>query len=208
MTHCNIQALLSYHCLTAPLDPNPATEMDRIINELRLKYRAYLVELDVEYGAVMLPMMFAHDFGDEIDQYATLVDPNNNEFEVLVERNNQGIYLTKGWYALIDFYNIYFGAWVMLVFHGLGRFNIRIKNRFGKTLRYPQFNPSVNFTVEKNAIPVNMPNIVPRPFVHDEMNFQLTYEKKLEADEINAGFLVSLKFPPIFFYTLSMIVIY
>lgn len=47
-------------------------------------------------GAVMLPMMFSHDFEDQIQQYATLVDPKNNQFEILVERNNQGIYLTMG----------------------------------------------------------------------------------------------------------------
>ena len=32
--------------------------------------------------------MFAGDFGYQIDHYATLVDPNNNEFQVLVERFN------------------------------------------------------------------------------------------------------------------------
>jgi hypothetical protein len=33
----------------APLDPNPVTEIDMMINELRLKYRTYMVEVDVEY---------------------------------------------------------------------------------------------------------------------------------------------------------------
>ncbi|AET02588.1 hypothetical protein MTR_8g043700 [Medicago truncatula] len=100
--HHNNVAMLSYNMLIAPLDPNPVTEMDRRINELRLKYRTYMVEVDVEYvcgfvmGAIMLRMMFSHDFGDQIQQYATLVDPKCNQFEVLVERNNQGIYLTKG----------------------------------------------------------------------------------------------------------------
>lgn len=31
-------------------------------------------------GVVMLPNMFARDFNDLIGLYATLVDPNNNEF--------------------------------------------------------------------------------------------------------------------------------
>lgn len=39
----------------------------------------------------MQPSMFGQDFGDPIDRYATLLDPNNNEFEVLVERNNGSI---------------------------------------------------------------------------------------------------------------------
>jgi hypothetical protein len=36
----------------------------------------------------MLPTMFGHDSGDQIGRYATLVDPNFNEFEVLVQRNH------------------------------------------------------------------------------------------------------------------------
>ena len=46
----------------------------------------------------MLPVMLSHDFGDHIHQYATPVDPNNNRFEVLVERNNQLNF--KGAYGL------------------------------------------------------------------------------------------------------------
>jgi hypothetical protein len=47
----------------------------------------------------MLPSMFTHDFGNHIDRYAKLVDPNYNEFEVLVERHNGRIIMTKGWHA-------------------------------------------------------------------------------------------------------------
>jgi len=36
----------------------------------------------------MLSNMFSRDFGDQISRYTTLVDPNNNEFQVLVERFN------------------------------------------------------------------------------------------------------------------------
>jgi uncharacterized membrane protein (DUF485 family) len=35
--------------IAGPLDSNPVGEMDRIINKLRLKYRTYVVGLDVEY---------------------------------------------------------------------------------------------------------------------------------------------------------------
>jgi len=36
----------------------------------------------------MLPKMFGYDFGDQITRFATLTDPRNNNFEVLVERIN------------------------------------------------------------------------------------------------------------------------
>lgn len=88
----------------------------------------------------MLPSMFGHDSGNQIGRYATLVDPNSNEFQVLVERPNGCIYLAKGWHALRDFYNLSLGGWVTIVFLGQGRFKIRIKDRFGKSVRIPAFN--------------------------------------------------------------------
>jgi hypothetical protein len=41
--------------------------------------------------------MFGYDFGDQLGRYARLVDPNHNEFDVMVERAHGLIYLTKGW---------------------------------------------------------------------------------------------------------------
>lgn len=128
-------------------------------------------------GSIMLPMMFSHDFGDQIHQYATLIDPNNNRFEVLVERNNQGIYLTKGWHAIRDFYKVQFGSWITIVFIGNGRFRIRIKNRWGKTIQYPSFGVPMDFRVHRTAVPVTPDWVVPRPFMHDVFHFQLSYEK-------------------------------
>lgn len=128
------------------------------------------------------------------NQYATLVDPKNNQFEVLVERNNQGIYLTKGWHALRDFYKLNLGAWITIVWMGNGRFDIRVKNRFGKRVRYPTFTPPMEFRVEHNPAPVVVDWFVPRPFMHDEFNFQLTYEKKLGYEDIAFGCLELAEF--------------
>jgi hypothetical protein len=36
-------------CLSAPLDPNPVSEIDKIVNELRIKYSTYVVEFNVEH---------------------------------------------------------------------------------------------------------------------------------------------------------------
>jgi hypothetical protein len=99
------------------------------------------------------------------------VDPNNNLFKVLVERNNQGIYLTRGWHAMRDFYKLHLGAWITIVWMGNGRFDIRVKNRFGKRVRYPTFTPPMEFKVERSAVPVVVDWFVPRPILHDEYNF-------------------------------------
>jgi len=80
-------------------------------------------------GVVMIPNSFGSDFGDEIDRYTVLVDKNNNEFEVRVERINGSIFFTRGWDALRDFYDIRgLRAWFTVVFLGLGRFLIKKSN--------------------------------------------------------------------------------
>jgi len=62
---------------SAPLDPNPTTDMERRINELRLKYRTYMVEIDVEYvsGLPTIWLHFIYKF-----TYCFLVY-NNTKFE-------------------------------------------------------------------------------------------------------------------------------
>jgi hypothetical protein len=142
-------------------------------------------------GSVMLPMMFSHDFGDQIHQYATLIDPKNNRFEVLVERNNQRIYLTKGWHAIRDFYKVQFGSWITIVFKGNSMFNIRVKNRFGKRIQYPTLEPPMDFRVHRIVVSVTPNWVVPRPFVHDVFNFQLTYEKISRLHDVIVGYLVN-----------------
>lgn len=64
----------------------------------------------------MLPKMFTTDFGDKVGRYATLIDPNDNHFEILVERCDGNLYLTtegrasrrKMIYANKDFFYYYF----------------------------------------------------------------------------------------------------
>jgi len=37
-----------YHVTADPMIPNPTNDMDRRINKLRLKYRTYMIEHDVD----------------------------------------------------------------------------------------------------------------------------------------------------------------
>jgi hypothetical protein len=141
-------------------------------------------------GVVMLPYMFGDDFGDQIGRYATLVDRNVNKFEVLVEKMHGGIYLTKGWHALRDFYRLRLGGWVTMIFLGDGRFKIRIMDRFGKKRRCPKFNPPIEFRIERNYVPPSLLQAVPLPFAHDFANFKFNYQKWLTAGEILDGTMV------------------
>ncbi|RHN65741.1 hypothetical protein MtrunA17_Chr3g0083241 [Medicago truncatula] len=56
--HHNFQAMFFYHMLIAPLIPTPTNAMERKINKLRVKYRIYMVEMDVEYVSLKLNIMF------------------------------------------------------------------------------------------------------------------------------------------------------
>jgi len=44
-------------------------------------------------GALMLPNNFVSAFGASLGDYATFIDPNNNKFEVMVERIRGTVYL-------------------------------------------------------------------------------------------------------------------
>lgn len=118
----------------------------------------------------MLSTMLGHDFGDQIGRYAAmLVNPNYNELEVLVQRNNGGIFLTKGWRALRDFYNVSLGAWVTVVLVGNGKFKIRIKDRFGKSIRYPTFIPTMKFVVNRIDEDANLSPMFPFKLLWDDV---------------------------------------
>jgi hypothetical protein len=44
----------------------------------------------------MLPKTFVSDFGASLGDYATFINPNNNQFEVMVERICGSVFLTMG----------------------------------------------------------------------------------------------------------------
>lgn len=88
-----------------------------------------------------------------------------------------------------DFYNLPLGSWVTLVFVGLVKFKISIKNRHDIKVRIPTFSPPMKFSIDKS----NLSTFAPRPFTHNEFNFQVTYEKTLTSAEIESGILVYYK---------------
>lgn len=77
----------------------------------------------------MLPKIFSSDFGEQIGSIARLVDPNNNQFEVQVDKIDGFLFLTTGFKALRDFYDLIWGGSVVMVFTGLRQFGINVVNR-------------------------------------------------------------------------------
>ncbi|XP_045814775.1 uncharacterized protein LOC123908244 [Trifolium pratense] len=144
----------------------------------------------------MLPKMFSADFRHKIYRFATLVDPFANQFEVLVEKINNNIYLTHGWYALKDFYNINcIEAWVTLVYTGRGQFGIILRDRFRAVIDPPKFEPPMKFKLYKSRVGSDFvadlledTNLL--SYTHEIGVDDITFEKKLSAYDITTKFLM------------------
>nr|ABD32816.1 hypothetical protein MtrDRAFT_AC150440g1v2 [Medicago truncatula] len=182
--------MLSFHVFATTLIPNPVTGVHKLVNKLRRKYRIFVIEFDMEHGVVHLPNMFMHDFGDQINFIATLVDSQHNQFEVYVEKHTSGIYLTRGWRALRDFYKLFLGAWVTMVFVGNGRFEISLEDRVGDKIQSAMFTPPMNFVIDRFWLPFQMMDVVPIANVHSDMSFLYSYQKKLSATELDSSWMV------------------
>ena len=151
-------------------------------------------------GVLILLNMFAGDFDDQIGLYATLVDPNNNEFHMLVKRFNGSVFLTKGWPALVDLYDIRLGAWITMNFVGLGRFTINLKDMVGWMIIYPKFDPPMRIVVERVDVNGYVPNGILPPYQHCHVNFQFSYEKRLSSTTKNQCSIWSYKKNTLIFY--------
>jgi len=62
---------------------------------------------------------------------------------------------------------------------GLGQFKINLKDRVGRTIKYPKFDPPMRFVVERAYDDGYVPNGIPPPYQHVHVNFQFSNEKKL-----------------------------
>lgn len=195
MAGINIETLLSYHCLTGPLIKNPLSEYDKAINKLQVKYRTYIVEYDFDTGAVCLPRMFGSDFGDLIGRFATLTDPKGNQFEVLVDSINGDFFLTKGWKAIRDFYGISLGAWITLIFVGVGHFDMKLTDRFHKIINYPVFDPPMHFLIDRTNVHTTFnkhlqPKTSLLSYRHSINYMIIDFGKKLSQYDVTKGALI------------------
>jgi len=144
----------------------------------------------------MLPGHFVTSFGEQIGHSASMVDPKNNQFDVLVENINGNVYLTTGFNVIRDLYDVRFGGWVIMVFTGLGQFGINVVNRVGHVLDPPYFIPPMKFEIERSIVPPFVYDGVPitteiLSFRHDDMNLQINCEKDLTKYDVKFGFLVT-----------------
>jgi len=146
-------------------------------------------------GAVMLPNMFTNDFGDQVQQFATLIDAKSNQFEVLVERIDGSVLFSKGWKSLRGFYGINLGVWVSLIFVDQMKFVIKLKDKLDKVIKPPVFDPPMHFMIDKTNVETtfdpNLPPFTPLISYHHDVNkFQIEFVKKLTEFDVAKEFLV------------------
>jgi hypothetical protein len=136
------------------------------------------------------PRCFVRELGDLIAHRVILQDPNHNELEVRVVKKYKKVYFDDGWCDLRDIYCIPFGAWVVLTYIEPKLLLIRLINRFGREIEYPQHNPPLRrLLTDPGSSTIPLPNIRVRP-----LTFVRTYVKKMTYDDIHSGTLVLFLF--------------
>ena len=139
----------------------------------------------------MLSKTFVFDFGASLGDYATFIDPNNNQFEVMVERIRGSVFLTTEFNVIHDFCDVRLGGTIVMVFTGTGQFGINVINRSGRVVDPPLFIPSIKFKIEKTIVPafayegVSVTSEI-LSFHHDESNFQIWWEKDLTGFDVTS----------------------
>ncbi|KAK2422530.1 hypothetical protein QL285_033058 [Trifolium repens] len=172
------------------LDADTAHETDQEhnthISDFLSNMQTYNMEFDVERPIGKPPCCFVRVVGDLVAPKVILRDPNHNELEVSVVKKYNKIYFEDGWCELKDIYHIPFGAWVTLTYIEPKLLLIRIINRFGREVEYPQHNPPLRrLLTNLGSSTIPSPNIRVRP-----LTFVRTYVKKMTFDDIHSGTLV------------------
>ncbi|XP_045791434.1 uncharacterized protein LOC123886139 [Trifolium pratense] len=195
MANNELETTIALHSLRAPLDPFPITPQEKFLNDMRVRYRTYYLESNVNYGAVKLPRMFAEDFGEELCRVATLVDARDNQMEVLVDKIDEDVYFTRGWASVKNFYNIRTGAWVVLIYSGFGHFGITIHDRLQYPVLVPTFEPPLKLVIDKiDVLPQFVDDLSEDlhdlSYAHDEHFFDVSFEKTLTYFDVSNGYLM------------------
>ena len=67
-----------------------------------------------------------------------------------------------------------------MVFVGMGKYVIHLKDRFRRKVSTSMFTPPMIFQLEKQVVPFNNFDVLLSPFVDDQINFACSYEKKVD----------------------------
>jgi len=130
-----------------------------------------------------LTACFVKDYGAFVEDYVMLRDPQNNEIEVHVEKQQNKFYFRDGWYGLKDFYRISVGAWVDVTYESPKLLTMVVQNRFGEEIIYPTQNSPIVAKLDRRIIDGGL------------VHFQCATTVVLTSSDAHSGFLVIYSFP-------------
>lgn len=177
---------------TSPLIINPVSEIDKVINRMKLKYRTYTVEYDSEdvgclsiyvpFMSVMLNICTYRPlfvivgccdvaqhvwsrFWRQDSSFRQPYGPKEQSVWSLCWENQWFVFFLQRMEGAERFLRIGLGAWITLVFVGPGQFAINILDRFGKNVRCPLFEPPMKFTIDKTSVQPTLMLYLPWPLL-------------------------------------------
>jgi len=119
------------------------------------------------------------EYGVQIDDVVMLSDPNNNVFEVWVDKKNGKVYLKEGWFQLKKFYSIDLGTWIKLTYAEQNLILMSIRNRSGVEIVYP------------NNTPPTILKLMSTHVIGHFMSFSCSAVHILNSSDIESGVLAS-----------------
>jgi hypothetical protein len=140
--------------------------------------------------------MFVEEFGFEMYKYNKIVDRYGNQFEVIIEMRDGGLYFTHG---CAEIRNNYVdsegkGGWASITYVRPRLFVLIFKDRYYRDCIVKHLYPPLCLNLCRSIFgPDANPGwagLAPLPYYHDNANFAHNFIVILAESDVSSGFLV------------------
>ncbi|GAU39684.1 hypothetical protein TSUD_320970 [Trifolium subterraneum] len=168
-------------------------EQSPCLDDFVSKLQTFHLEFDAYSPLGRLPRSFVREFGNLIDQYVVLRDPNLNEIEVRVVKRPDGLYFEEGWLELKKTYNIWFGGWVTITYVNPKLLAITLMTRWESEVKYPLHSPPLKLMLARVGNNHEMDSSSSTTFSSGCLYpkwFLRSYFKELTNYDVHSGILI------------------
>jgi hypothetical protein len=140
--------------------------------------------------------MFVEEFGFEMYKYNKIVDRYGNQFEVIIEMRDGGLYFTHGWAEIRNNYvdSEGKGGWASITYVRPRLFVLIFKDRYYRDCIVKHLYPPLCLNLRRSIFgPDANPGwagLAPLPYYHDSANFAHNFIVILAESDVSSGFLV------------------
>jgi hypothetical protein len=140
--------------------------------------------------------MFVEEFGFEMYKYNKVVDHYGNQFEVVAEKHDGGLYFTHGW---SEIHNNYVdaegkGGWASMTYVRPKLFVWILKDRYYRDCIVKHIYPHVCLNLSRTVFGrdenTGWAGTAPMPYYHDDENFTHNFIVILTESDVASRFLV------------------